>query len=123
MKIDVYPVGVLADLKRAWRALTLPTGRFPAALSSPVTPSWRLSQARYMLRHSWRTVVRQVKARKWRDLKNAFNGYLAEPDVFPPGNYRRRCGTGWTQRRALRSLHRRLPSSGTGSSSSAVDHA
>lgn len=113
LEIDIYPVGVLADLKSTWRALTLPTERFPAALTSPVTPSWRINQAGYMLRHAWRTVLRQVKARKWRALKNVFNGYLAEPREFPPGDYRRRCGTGWTKRRALRSLERRLPSPDT----------
>jgi hypothetical protein len=56
-----------------------------------------------------KTVVRHIRARNWRALKNTFNGYLAEPDEFPPGDYRRRCGTGWTRRRAMRSLYRRLP--------------
>jgi hypothetical protein len=56
------------------------------------------------------TIIRHVRAKNWRALKNVFNGYLAEPYEFPPGDYRRRCGTGWTKRRALRSLERRLPS-------------
>jgi hypothetical protein len=73
------------------------------------TWSWRIERARISLWHIWRTVARQTRRRQWRDLKNTFNGYLAEPREFPPGDYRRRCGTGWTKARALRSLERRLP--------------
>jgi hypothetical protein len=106
LRIDVYPVGVLADLRHAWRYLTV--RRFPAAVGAP-TWAWRVDRARTSLRHIRQTVVRHVRVRNWRALKNTFNGYLAEPDEFPPGDYRRQCGTGWTKRRALRSLERRLP--------------
>jgi hypothetical protein len=104
--VDVYPVGVLADLRHAWRYLT--ARRFPACVGPP-SPAWRIARARASLRYIRRTLVRQVRARNWRALKNTFNGYLAEPREFPPGDYRRRCGTGWTKARALRSLARRLP--------------
>lgn len=99
--IDVYPVGVLADLRHAWRYLT--ARRFPAAVGPP-TWGWRLSRARASLRHIRQTIARHVRARNWRALKNAFNGYLAEPVAFPAGL--RRCGSGWTKKRALRSLAR-----------------
>jgi hypothetical protein len=85
--VDVYAVGFLKDLQRARR-----TGR------------WR-ELLRWQRRYLWR----QARRGDWRAVKNAFNGYLAEPAEFPPGDYRRRCGTGWTKARALRSLKRRLP--------------
>jgi hypothetical protein len=106
MNVDIYPVGALADLRRAWRYLTI--RQFPAAVGPP-TWAWRIDRTRTSLRYIRRTVTRHIRAGNWRALKNTFNGYLAEPDEFPPGDYRRRCGTGWTKRRALRSLHRRLP--------------
>jgi hypothetical protein len=37
-------------------------------------------------------------------MKTFFNGYLAEPTPFPDGMHR--CGSGWTRKRALRSLRR-----------------
>lgn len=107
LKIDVYPVGALAELARAWRYLTV--RQFPASVGPP-SWAWRVNRARASLRHIRQTVVRHVRARNWRALKNTFNGYLAEPFEFPPGDYRRRCGTGWTKAGALRSLDRRLPS-------------
>lgn len=108
-EVDVYPVGVLAELRHAWRFLT--ARKFPAAVGPP-SWRWRISRARTSLRHIRRTVARHVRARNWRALKNTFNGYLAEPREFPPGDYVRRCGTGWTKKRALRSLARRLPKQG-----------
>jgi len=101
-EVDVYPVGALADLHHAWRYLT--ARKFPATVGPPPW-SWRISRAGYSLRHLWRTVIRQTRRRQWRDLKNTFNGYLAEPYHFPPGMTR--CGTGWTRGRALRSMVRR----------------
>lgn len=79
--VHVYPVGWLAALRQARQPL--------------------LREARYA-RH-W------IKTRNWRAAKNSLNGYLAEPYEFPPGDYRRRAGSGWTKRRALRSLARHLP--------------
>lgn len=96
--IAVYPVGWLADMIRAWRYFTHPT-----------PPPCGRRQGWRELRKSWRYTLYQLRRRNWRAVKNSLNGYLAEPEAFPPGDYRRRCGTGWTKRRALRSLKRRLP--------------
>lgn len=91
--IDVYPVGVLSSVRRLWRVYTHPS----------LPPVAR--------RHAWRHLRADVRrtltlARngEWRNLKNHFNGYLAEPTPLPGGL--RRCGSGWTRRRALRSLER-----------------
>jgi hypothetical protein len=89
--IDVYPVGVLSRLLAARRALTV--------LHRPRLALYHLDVAR---RHAWR----HARARQWRELKQTFNGYLAEPYDWPPGL--RRCGSGWTRNRALRDLERRI---------------
>lgn len=89
----MYPVGWLSTLRRVGRALV--TRR-------------HLRQVR---RFAWLDIRRQVKLtlyrirhRRWRELKNSFNGYLAEPHHWPDGMHR--CGSGWTRRRAMRSLRR-----------------
>lgn len=54
-----------------------------------------------------RSIVRMlndIRRHKWRELKNEFNGFLAEPYYWPDELIR--CGSGWTKRRALRSLHK-----------------
>lgn len=56
--------------------------------------------------HTARYVWRQARRRNWRAVKNTFNGYLAEPYEFPEGV--KRCGSGWTRDRALRSWERQL---------------
>jgi hypothetical protein len=111
MKIDTYPVGALADLLGAWRYLTGKNGDGGSAEQPPW--SWRIEQARYCLSRIRRTAVRHVRARQWRELKNTFNGYLCEPTPLPDGLCR--CGSGWTRRRARRSLDRHLASVATGS--------
>ena len=83
--LDVYPVGLFRDLryrKQGWR---------------------RLCQA---LRYPFY----QARQRNWRAVKNYFNGYLAEPAEMPPGL--RRCGSGWTRRRAVTDYRRRLQRAG-----------
>ncbi len=117
MTFDTYPVGVLADLLGAWRSLTGRYGRSDSVAAPPW--SWRIKQVRSCLRHSRQTVVRHVRSRQWRGLKNAFNGYLCEPTPFPAGV--RRCGSGWTKRRARRSLDRHLAAAASRSGPSAVD--
>ncbi|KXK63377.1 hypothetical protein AWW66_03425 [Micromonospora rosaria] len=87
-RIDIYPVGVLADL------LMLRRARRYGALG------WALRRLAQTLRY----VARRARAGQWREVKGAFNGYLAEPTPFPA--HLRRCGSGWTKRRAMRSLHR-----------------
>lgn len=76
MNIDVYPVGVL----EAWKQRRMP------------------NYARYL--------KFQLRKRNWRAIRNAFNGYLAEPRDWPEGLTR--CGSGWTKRRALDDLERRI---------------
>lgn len=76
VRIEVYPVGLLSDIK-----------------------NHKVRQGLRFLR-SW------IREGNWRAARNHFNGYLAEPCPFPPGV--RRCGSGWTQARALRDLHRRM---------------
>lgn len=58
------------------------------------------------VRHGLRYLGWRIRARDWRTAKNYFNGYLAEPTPFPTGL--NRCGSGWTRRRALRDLNRRM---------------
>lgn len=99
--IAVYPVGVLAHIRRAWRYLTLPVRQFPAT-HRPVTWRWRASRAQSELYAAWRTTRRHIRQRQWHELRQTFNGYLAEPEPFPDGLTR--CGRGWTRRAAVRSL-------------------
>jgi hypothetical protein len=94
--VDVYPVGVLSDIQAAWRALTV--------LHRP-NVAW------YYLRNARRHVWRHVRNHEWRDLRQTFNGYLAEPSPWPSPALRR-CGRGWTRKRALRNLNRRIRQAG-----------
>lgn len=71
-EVVIYPVGMLSDLQRR---------RFRVAT---------------------RRLLEMIRDGRWRALKNAFNGYLAEPSQWPSGL--RRCGSGWTHGRALASL-------------------
>jgi hypothetical protein len=102
MTVDVYPVGWLSDIRHAWRCWT-----------DPKLKGHRRKGLTFLHRR-WKYTVRQARRRNWRAVRQAFNGYLAEPDEFPPGDYRRRCGTGWTKRGAVRSLRRRLPAGAAG---------
>ncbi len=89
--IDIYPVGVLEVLLGVWRSVLACHG---------VALRHSLGRVRW-----WCRLVRQqVRDRQWRALRSQFNGYLAEPAVWPEGL--RRCGSGWTRGRALRSLQR-----------------
>jgi hypothetical protein len=85
--VDVYPVGLLADLQRDWRMVTKLRKR-------PIYVARRLRYLR-----------ERIARREWRAVKNTFNGYLAEPAEWPDGLTR--CGSGWTRRRALSDLRRR----------------
>lgn len=88
--VDVYAVGVLADLLGLGRSLR---ARHPKAIR----------HALRTLRSTGRYLIRQARRRNWRAVKNAFNGYLAEHRTLGS-----RCGHGWTRRRALRGLYRHL---------------
>lgn len=87
--VDVYPVGMLSSLQRAYN--TAFHGRL-----------W--ANAFWVLRLAFRRLWRNIRAGNWREVKNTFNGYLAEPTPFP--EHMTRCGSGWTKKRALRSLRR-----------------
>lgn len=74
-RIDIYPVGLLRDLQhRKMRSL----------------------------RRALRRPLNAAKRGDWRAFRNYFNGYLAEPTPMPV--HGRRCGHGWTKRRARRDL-------------------
>ncbi|MFW5415054.1 hypothetical protein J0910_00470 [Nocardiopsis sp. CNT-189] len=88
MKIDVYLVGVLAAVHKAVRGVR----------------GGRWDVARHHLASEGRYLARCVRERRWRALRQSFNGYLAEPDPWPEGLTL--CGRGWTRRTALRSLRR-----------------
>lgn len=90
LEIDIYPVGWLRALK-----------------------DYRSCKRNKLKKHAWVHIRREfaymkihVKKKNWRALQNQFNGYLAEPIQWPPGEYPKghRCGHGWTQNRALWSL-------------------
>lgn len=91
--VDIYPVGWLAALLTLRRAIR---ARHPAATRHA------LRRLRSQLRYD----IARAKARDWRSVRNSCNGYLAEPYHWPQDGTLTRCGTGWTRRRALRSLHR-----------------
>lgn len=97
--IDVYPVGLLSDVRR-----------LRGALKHQPRPWDRRSPAGHPWHRLWYDMrcgtLDRIRRREWRALKNYFNGYLAEPTPFPDGL--QRCGSGWTQRRALASLDRHL---------------
>ncbi len=88
--VDVYPVGLLRDLR-------LMVGYHRLAGSG--RPSQRLVVDRARL--IWRTVRTAIARRDWHGLRTYLNGYLAEH-----GGCRHNAGRGWTKRAALRSVDR-----------------
>lgn len=89
-EIDVYPVGWLAVLLGLGRSLR---ARHRQAIA------FSLGKIRYQ----WRLTVDRARAGKWREIRNSFNGYLAEHHALGS-----RAGHGWTKKRALRDLNRHL---------------
>lgn len=98
-EVDVHATGVLSDLQVIGRSLdpTWPRRYRGPHYMPPTTPGWRLKALRWGIGRLRRSVRR----------RNAWHGYHAEPRVCPPGL--QRIGTGWTRRRALRSLDRYMP--------------
>lgn len=88
--VDVYAVGVLAELLRLGRSLR---ARHPQAIR----------HALGRLRWTGSYLIGQARARNWRAVRNTFNGYLAEHRSLGS-----RAGRGWTRRRALADLYRHL---------------
>lgn len=78
MRIDIYPVGLLSHIKQG------------------------------SVRYGVRYVLKRARSGDWRAVRNYFNGYLAEPQEWPVGTVRHLCGRGWTERAALRRLHRNI---------------
>ena len=78
--VDIYPVGIMAELEVHWRCRKF----------------W----------NPFKTSIMLIRKRGWHQLKNHYNGYLAEPDIMP--NNLTRCGSGWTRARAMKDLKRRL---------------
>jgi len=91
---DIYPVGLLAEIQHS--------RRYKRSWIDPKRPFTHLLAAiRHSLKGEWKAAYEE-----WRPFKSYFNGYLAEPDVFP--GRLTRCGSGWTRERALRDLRRRV---------------
>jgi hypothetical protein len=80
--VDVYPVGLLHDLRLAWGTVR----------HVPSRAGWALGKLGRGFGRGWRN-------------RSYWNGYLAEPTV--EGQWTR-CGHGWTRRRALRDLNRHV---------------
>lgn len=96
MNVDVYPVGALREIQAFWRA---------HVTSRTLLPDVARAHTRRNLRNFVKVhAVRNLRQRRWHELKSSFNGYLAEPTPWPDGLTR--CGSGWTRKRALRSLRR-----------------
>lgn len=90
--VDVYAVGIIGDLRQFALGLK--------AVSLGLV-SWRQARPFRSLRHVVADPARYVRTRKWRELRNYFNGYLAE---HHDGNSN--AGRGWTKRAARRRLRR-----------------
>jgi hypothetical protein len=86
-QIDIYPIGWLRTLQAVGRCLR--RGR--------VVQAWRF------LRRETRYNMIQVRRGNWRAFRNTFGGYHAEHHTLG-----RRCGTGWTKRRAINDLYHHL---------------
>lgn len=86
---DVYPVGVLKALQCAGRCL------YKKGIDA------RVSRARRYLRMEARRLTYYLKKREWRNLKNSFNGYLAEHRTC-----RHNAGRAWTKTTAYRRVER-----------------
>jgi hypothetical protein len=95
--VDIYPVGLLAEIQQS--------RRYKRKWIRPKRAFQHLLKAvRHFLKGEWK-----LSYEEWHPFKSYFNGYLAEPDVMP--GKLRRCGSGWTRKRALRDLKRRVKKS------------
>lgn len=82
--LDIYPVGILRDIKISWRRHKLHLRRYRLHLGD---------------------ILQDAEKGDWHGVKTSFNGYLAELSPWPENMPR--CGSGWTMRRALKDLQRR----------------
>lgn len=88
--VDVYAVGLLADLRMVRTRLAVDGFRL-----SSFAP----------IRHTLSSVVYSFSKFNFRAIRNhLLTGYIAEPVEWPGGL--KRAGSGWTRRRSIRSLLR-----------------
>lgn len=92
--VDVYPVGIQYDLWVSARMLR--------------RGMWGL--AWMQIRNMLRLLRARVQRNRFRVLKLYLNGHLAEPYTWPKGL--KLCGTGWTKKRALADLRRKMLDAG-----------
>lgn len=88
---DIYPVGWLRTLLFCKRL----------SVNSKRRPLKRVKLIKIALRARWIFMEYCIKEKKWHDLKNCFNGYLAEHR-----GCRHNAGHAWSQKRALAQVER-----------------
>jgi hypothetical protein len=101
--VDVYPVGLLADLRTMalmLRAVILGSREVPGVRTPSRRTVARVLAAR--ARGFLRELPRCARRRSY------WNGYLAEPESPFPDWAWTRCGHGWTRARARRDLARHV---------------
>jgi hypothetical protein len=85
--VDIYPVGVLATLKRCKMIATKPWHK-----------EERWVKIKRAIKTEWYFIWNYgIKGRRWRTVRNTFNGYLAEHQHPCSHN----AGTAWSRKRAL----------------------
>lgn len=89
---DIYPVGWLRTFILC-KSLLLNPRRVPVK---------RVKLVKTALRAQWKFMVEYcVREKRWHDLKNCFNGYLAEHNTC-----RHNAGHAWSKKRALQKVER-----------------
>lgn len=96
-EVEVYPVGLMSNICTIRRRLEF----FGLSLSSFQPLGKTVRYLRFQLRGN--SEGRNLRAAR----QHLFNGYLAEPVVWPEDRWLTRCGSGWTRNRAVRDLRRR----------------
>ena len=103
-EVDVYPVGLMSNICTARRGL-----RVFGVSREAFQPFCKT--VRYIRYQLCKTGTGRDLSATGRDLsairRYLFNGYLAEPMVWPEDRWLTRCGSGWTRGRAVRDLRRR----------------
>ncbi len=93
-RIDIYPVGVLKTLQYC--------------ISAVKHGEYRIARNRF--KYQLKTLWRHIKGRRWHTLKCQFNGYLCELTPWPEDV--KRCGSGWTKMRAIKSMIKQVDKAG-----------
>lgn len=96
-EVDVYPVGLMSNIC----TVRLRLGFFGLSRKTFQPLGQSIAYIRFQLRKSdTRRNLHEIR-------QHLFNGYLAEPLVWPEDRWLIRCGSGWTRNRAVRDLRRR----------------